>query len=61
MRATQHSASLGVRWDLSSHWAAKLQADFTTLEDSALNFDRRPPGSGEVHMTVLSASVNFVF
>jgi hypothetical protein len=61
MRATQHSTSMGVRWDISSHWAAKLQADFTTLEDSALNFDRRPAGSGAAHMTVLTATVDFVF
>jgi hypothetical protein len=61
MRATQHSASMGLRWDISSNWAAKIQADFTTLEDSVLNFDRRPPGSGDAHMTVLSATVDFVF
>jgi hypothetical protein len=60
MRATQHSASMGVRWDISSNWAAKLQADFTTLEQSTLNFDRRPPGSGDAHMTVLTATVDFV-
>jgi hypothetical protein len=61
MRATQHSTSLGVRWDLSSHWAFKMQADYTSIEDSALNFDRRPPGSGKAHMTVLTANLDFVF
>lgn len=61
MRATQHSTSLGVRWDLSSHWAFKTQVDFTSIHDSALNFDRRPPGSGDTHMTVLTATVDFVF
>ncbi len=61
LRATQHSASVGVRYDFSSHLDFKLQADFTTIHDSALNFDRRPPGSGDVHMTVLTAGVDFVF
>jgi hypothetical protein len=61
MRATQHSTSLGVRWDLSSHWAFKAQVDFTDIHDSALNFDRRPANSGDTRMTVLTAAVDFVF
>lgn len=61
VRATQHSTSLGLRWDLSSRWDLKLQADFTSIHDSALNFDARPPGSGQAHMTVVTAAVDFVF
>jgi hypothetical protein len=61
MRASQHSTSAGVRWDFSSNWAFKIQADFTSIQDSALNFDRRPPGSGDQDMTVLTAVVDFVF
>jgi len=61
VRATQHSTSLGVRYDLSSHLDFKLQADLTTIHDSALNFDRRPPGSGDARMTVITAGVDFVF
>jgi hypothetical protein len=61
VRASQHSTSLGLRWDLSSHWAFKLQADFASIHDSALNFDTRPPGSGEAQMTVVTAAVDFVF
>ena len=61
MRATQHSTSFGVRWDLSAHWALKTQVDFTDLHDSALNFDRRESGSGGTHLTVVTAAVDFVF
>jgi len=61
MRASQHSTSAGVRWDFSSNWALKFQADHTTIHDSVLNFDRRPAGSGDAHMTVLTAVLDFVF
>ncbi len=60
MRATQRSTSIGVRWDLSSGWDVKLQADFTSIDDSVLNFDRRP-SPRDIDMTVLTAGVDFVF
>jgi hypothetical protein len=61
MRASQHSTSLGARWDFSSNWAFKAQVDFTDIHDSALNFDRRPPDAGGTRMTVLTAVIDFVF
>lgn len=61
MRATQHSSSLGVRWDFRANWALKFQADFASLHDSTLNFDRRPAGSPDAHMTVLTATLDLVF
>jgi hypothetical protein len=61
LRATQHSTSAGVRWDFSPNWDFKLQADFTSIQDSVLNLDRRPPGSGDARMTVITAGVDFVF
>jgi len=60
MRATQRSASIGVRWDLSPRWDLKLQADFISIDESALNFDRRGT-PGDTDMTVLTAGVDFVF
>jgi hypothetical protein len=61
MRATQRSTSVGVRWDVTPRWDFKLQADFTRIDDSVLNFDRRPGEGGPVDMTVLTAGVDFVF
>jgi hypothetical protein len=61
MRATQHTVSAGVRWDFAPNWALKAQADFARLRDSALNFDRRGPGAGEANVTVLTATLDFVF
>jgi hypothetical protein len=60
MRATQRSTSIGVRWDLSPRWDLKLQADFTAIDESVLNFDRRPTSS-RTNMVVLTAGVDFVF
>jgi hypothetical protein len=61
MRATQRSTSVGIRWDVSPRWDVKLQADFTSIGDSVLNFDRRTGGTGSGNMTVLTAGVDFVF
>lgn len=61
MRATQRSTSVGVRWDVTARWDLKLQADFTRIDDSVLNFDRRTGANGPVNMTVLTAGVDFVF
>ena len=60
MRATQRSTSIGVRWDLSPRWDLKLQADFASIDESALNFDRRS-APGDMDMTVLTVGVDFVF
>lgn len=61
MRATQHTLSTGVRWDFAPNWALKAQADFASLRDSALNFDRRAPGASDADVTVLTATLDFVF
>ena len=60
-RATQHTMSAGVRWDFAPNWALKAQADFASLDDSALNFDRRGPGAADAEVTVLTATLDFVF
>jgi hypothetical protein len=60
LRATQHTASAGLRWDVSPHVDLKLQADFTSIHDSAYNFDRRPSG-GKADMTVVTLAMDFVF
>ena len=60
MRATQESTSIGVRWDFAPRWDLKFQADFTSIEDSALNFDRHAV-PGDADMTVLTVGVDFVF
>ena len=61
LRATQHTATIGVRWDLSPRVDLKLQADFTSVHDSSYSFDRRPVASGDVNMTVTTLSADFVF
>jgi hypothetical protein len=61
LRTTQHTTSVGVRYDLSSHFDFKLQVDRVSLRDSALMLDRRPPAGGPVDMTVIAAGVDFVF
>ena len=35
LRATQHTATVGVRWDLTPHFDLKLQVDFTSVHDSS--------------------------
>jgi hypothetical protein len=61
MRATQHTTSVGLRWDFAANWAMKAQADFARLKDSVLNFDHRGPEAGAADLTVLTATLDFVF
>jgi hypothetical protein len=64
-RSTQHTTSLGVRYDFSPRVDFKLQLDRTHVDESTLNFDlRSPPGApsaGPYGMTVITATVDFVF
>jgi hypothetical protein len=60
-RSTQHTASLGVRYDLSSRVDFKLQLDRMKVRDSALNFDYRAQPGLPYDMTVIAATVDFVF
>jgi hypothetical protein len=61
LRATQHTATAGIRWDVSPRVDLKLQADFTSVHDSSYSFDRRPAGSGDARMTVIALAADFVF
>ncbi|HTU65013.1 MAG TPA: hypothetical protein VMF52_03595 [Steroidobacteraceae bacterium] len=60
-RSTQHTATAGVRYDLSSHFDFKLQVDRMHAADTSLLFDRRPDAGSPVDLTVFTASVDFVF
>ena len=60
-RSTQHSVSVGVRYDFASHFDFKLQVDRVALRDSSLMFDRRVPPGGAADMTVIAAALDFVF
>ena len=59
-RTTQHTTSVGLRYDYSSHLDFKLQVDRISITDSVLMLDRRP-GRGPLDMTVVAAGVDFVF
>jgi hypothetical protein len=61
LRSTQHTASVGVRYDFSSHVDVKLQIDRVALRDSALMFDRRTTPGAPVDFTVAAVAVDFVF
>jgi hypothetical protein len=61
LRSSQRTASVGVRYDFSSHFDLKLQVDRVSVRDSALIFDRRSPPGGPTEMTVFAAAVDFVF
>jgi hypothetical protein len=61
MRSTQHTMTLGLRYDLNSHVDFKVQLDRTRVRDSSLMFDYRPLPGGPYDMTVISAAVDFVF
>lgn len=61
LRTTQHTTSVGVRYDLSSHFDFKLQYDRVSLRDSALMLDRRQPAGGPIDMNVIALGVDFVF
>ena len=60
-RSTQHTTSLGARFDLSSHVDFKLQVDRTDITDSSLIFDRRAVPGRPVELTVIAATMDFVF
>jgi len=60
-RSTQYATSLGVRYDFSSHIAFKVQLDHAHVRDSALFLDYRANAGTPYDMTVLAASVDFVF
>lgn len=60
-RSTQHTASVGVRYDFASHVALKLQVDRLSVTDSSIVFDRRTVPGGPADLTVISAAVDFVF
>jgi hypothetical protein len=61
LRTTQHTASLGVRYDLSAHVDLKFQLDRAKLSDTALAFDRRAGSGGDADMTIAAIAVDFVF
>jgi hypothetical protein len=60
-RSTQHTTSLGVRYDFRPHFDLKLQVDRLAITDSSIVFDRRPVPGGRADLTVISAAVDFVF
>lgn len=60
-RSTQYTTTLGVRYDLSSHIAFKFQVDHTKVRDTSLYLDYRSNAGTPYDMTVLAASVDFVF
>jgi hypothetical protein len=61
LRSTQHTFSVGLRYDFNSNVDLKLQIDRVSLRDSALMFDRRTPPGAPVDMTVFGAAIDFVF
>ena len=60
-RSTQHTTTLGVRYDFSPHFDFKLQVDRLAITDSSLIFDYRPVPGGPADLTVIAAAVDFVF
>jgi hypothetical protein len=60
-RSTQHTTSVGLRYDFNSHLDFKLQLDRTDVRDSSLMFDYRPAAGTPYDMTVVTAAVDFVF
>jgi hypothetical protein len=60
-RSTQYTTSVGVRYDFSSHVAFKFQIDHTHVNDSALYLDYRTNAGTPYDMTVMAASLDFVF
>jgi hypothetical protein len=61
VRTTQRTASIGVRYDISSHIDIKFQLDRAKLSDTALVFDRRTEPHGDANMTIATVAVDFVF
>jgi hypothetical protein len=60
-RSTQHTASIGVRYDFTPHVDLKLQVDRLSVTDSSIILDRRPVPGGPADLTVITAAVDFVF
>jgi hypothetical protein len=60
-RSTQHTTSLGLRYDLNSHVDFKFQVDRTHVRDSSVMFDYRPSAGTPYGLTVITAAVDFVF
>jgi hypothetical protein len=60
-RSTQHTTSVGVRYDFAPHFDLKLQIDRLAVTDSSIIFDHRPAAGGPADLTVISAAVDFVF
>jgi hypothetical protein len=60
-RSTQHTTSIGVRYDFAPHFDLKLQIDRLAVTDSSILFDRRPNAGTPYDLTVISAAVDFVF
>jgi hypothetical protein len=60
-RSTQHTTSLGVRYDFAPHFDLKLQIDRVDVTDSSILFDRRPNAGRPYDLTLISAAVDFVF
>lgn len=58
---SMHTASAGVRFDLSRHVDFKFQVDSVRFHDSALPIDHRPPGSGPASAWVFGLAMDFVF
>ncbi|MEO8019833.1 MAG: hypothetical protein ABI769_18645 [Pseudomonadota bacterium] len=61
VRTTQHTMSVGVRYDLSAHVDLKFQLDRAKLSDTALVFDRRADPRADANMTIAAVAVDFVF
>jgi hypothetical protein len=61
VRTTQHTASIGVRFDFSSHFDLKFQIDRVSRRDAAVVFDRRTQAGGPVDFTVAAVALDFVF
>ena len=60
-RSTQHTSTLGVRYDFNSHVDFKFQLDRTHVRDTSLIFDRRANAGTPYDLTVITAAVDFVF
>ena len=60
-RSTQYTTSIGVRYDFSSRIAFKVQLDRAHVEESSLFLDYRADATAPYDMTVLAATVDFVF
>jgi predicted porin len=60
-QATQHTFSVGVRYDLSPHVDVKLQIDRIVTNETYLIFDRNPSPIDRDHLVVVGLAVDFIF